>query len=106
MFLGPEPQRGEDPLVSVLFLSFFLLSLLIRHFNPKFDPLNMLKNSPNLARTSGLVKYLIKCKNYPPKCQNVLYSATYVSNMAATACRREIEPKLNYSSHQDLQIIY
>ncbi len=37
-------------------------SLFWRVFEPKFDPLNTLKNSPKLAHTSRLVTNLIKCK--------------------------------------------
>ncbi len=37
--------------------------LYLRIFEPNFEPLNMLKNSPKLARTSGRVKDFTKCKN-------------------------------------------
>ncbi len=43
----------KDPTVIAVW---FFFKLCICHFEPKFDPLNMLKNSPDLAHTSGLAK--------------------------------------------------
>ena len=50
--------EGKGPIVIVLFLLLFY-----RLFEPQFDPLNLLQNSPNLAGTSGLAKNSIKWKN-------------------------------------------
>ncbi len=62
VLLGTEPVswlEGKDPFVIVLFI---ILHYTYAALNPN-DPLNMLKNSPKLAHTSGLVKKFIKCKN-------------------------------------------
>ncbi len=65
LFLGTEPVslEGKDPIVIASFLIVCSLLLYRRVIEPEFDPLNMLKNSPKLARTSGLAKNSIKCKN-------------------------------------------
>lgn len=54
---GSKPQRGK----ALLFLLLFILSLLLlRNFEPQFDPLDMLKNLPNLAHISSQGNFLIK----------------------------------------------
>ena len=99
-----SPERANTLLLLVrLFLSFSL-----RDFQPEFDPLNMLKNSPNLAGTSGPAKNLIICKNYPPPPQNDSLAPPrwFLTCCGPQECRIETKPTTTGSSPQDLKIVY
>ncbi len=63
-FLAPmleESLEGKDPIVIAAFIIVCLFIIIIlTHFWTQIWPLNMHKNSPKLASTSGLVKNFIK----------------------------------------------
>ncbi|MDG2589829.1 hypothetical protein P7M45_23100, partial [Vibrio parahaemolyticus] len=53
------PAGGRGP-SQRCFAALIIICFSVRDFKLEFDPLNMLKNSPKLARMSGLAKNFIE----------------------------------------------